>query len=59
MSPESAAVLVSWDGSVFFDLWGTFVTGLTALGAKMSSLKNRRVDKILHYTLTVYKGNFC
>lgn len=34
---ESGVVLVSWDGGVFFDLWGAFAAGFTGLGAKMSS----------------------
>lgn len=39
MLPESAAAaaLVSWDGGVFFDFCGTFATGFTVLGEKMSS----------------------
>lgn len=47
MSPESIVALMSWDGGVFFDFGGTFVTGFTVLGEKMSSLKEKRSDKIL------------
>lgn len=46
---ESAAVLVSWDGGVFFDLDGAFATGFTVLGEKMSSLKNREI-KLVKYS---------
>ena len=40
---ESGAALVSGNGEAFFDLWGAFVTVLTVLDEKMSSIKNREI----------------
>ena len=49
----SAAVLVSWDGGVFFDLWGAFMTVLTVLDEKMSSVKNREICQLKNRTDSV------